>query len=141
MRPAFGSTDESAESIFYRPSPARILDILRNKTAALASPTTLAEFPSLVAQILRNGLDEGILDAYKSALDPQGEEGTRDLGKRRAVAEQARTRVACEVIGGYLSPDVFQSLVSSYEYVPSSARTRARLPFLGFPCASLNASE
>lgn len=94
----------------YRPSPARILALLRTKTTALAAPRTFAGFPSLVAQILRGGLDEAVLDAYQDAL-----EGDEKGGGKAKVAEQARVRVACELVGGYLPPEVFQCLVSSFE--------------------------
>lgn len=38
-----------------------------------------------------------------------------EVVKRQRIAEQARTRVACEIVGGYLAPDVHQCLVRSYE--------------------------
>jgi hypothetical protein len=50
-------------------------------------------------------------------LEPNGEGKEREVERRQRVGEQARVRVACEIIGQYLSPDVFQALVTSYEYV------------------------
>lgn len=131
--PAFNASDESEATTFYRPSPARILTILRAKTTALAHPPTFAAFPSLVAQILRNGLDEEVLAAYRGALDEEGGK-EREVERKKRIAEQARVRVACEIIGGYLSPDVFQALVSSYEYVPPFPFSMHALT--GYPIAS-----
>lgn len=120
---AFGQSSEtnpSEESIYYRASPRRILHILRSKVDKLSDATTLASFPSLVKQILRNGLDEDILDAYKAAMVDVEDEKVQqkkqeELVKRQKIAEQARTRVACEIVGGYLAPDVHQCLVRRYE--------------------------
>jgi hypothetical protein len=86
----------------------------------LAAPETLATFPSLVKQILRNGLDEEFLDAYKAAMADEVEDKVQqrkqdEVVRRQKIAEQARTRVACEIVGGYLGPDVHQCLVRSYE--------------------------
>lgn len=121
---AFGQptdTDPSEQSTYYRASPKRILQILRLKVNKLADPQTLASFPSLVKQILRNGLDEEFLDAYKSAMgeevgDDKVQQRKQDeVIRRQKIADQARTRVACEIVGGYLAPDVHQCLVRSYE--------------------------
>ncbi|KAI5449995.1 hypothetical protein NCC49_003886 [Naganishia albida] len=111
----------SEDSTYYRASPQRILQILRIKVDKLAAPETLATFPSLVKQILRNGLDEEFLDAYKAAMVDEVEDKTQqrkheEVVKRQRIAEQARTRVACEIVGGYLAPDVHQCLVRSYDF-------------------------
>lgn len=121
---AFGhptETNSSEESTYYRASPQRILQILRSKVDKLADPQTLASFPSLVKQILRNGLDEEFLDAYKAAMgeevgdDKVQQRKQEEVVRRQRIAEQARARVACEIVGGYLPPDVHQCLVRSYE--------------------------
>lgn len=60
------------------------------------------------------------MDAYKAAMVDEVEDKTQqrkheEVVKRQRIAEQARTRVACEIVGGYLAPDVHQCLVRSYE--------------------------
>lgn len=101
-----------------------ILDLLRSKVNKLANAATLSSFPSLVKQILRGGLDEEILNAYQAVLEDaeQVEDKVQlkknaEVVRKRQVADQARVKVACEIVGQYLSADVFQCLVQSYEYV------------------------
>lgn len=112
------------QDTFYRASPRLVLGLLRLKVDKLADAATLSSFPSLLKQILRGGVDEDILDAYQAVLD--GAENVEDkaqlkktaeVTRKRKVADQARVKIACEIIGQYLSAEVFQCLVKSYEYV------------------------
>ncbi|KAJ9119988.1 hypothetical protein QFC24_005471 [Naganishia onofrii] len=111
------------QDTFYRASPRLVLGLLRLKVDKLADAATLSSFPSLLKQILRGGVDEDILDAYQAVLggaenveDKAQLKKTAEVPRKRKVADQARVKVACEIIGQYLSADVFQCLVKSYDF-------------------------
>ncbi|KAJ9113235.1 hypothetical protein QFC22_006074 [Naganishia vaughanmartiniae] len=112
------------QDTFYRASPRLVLDLLRIKVDKLANAATLSSFPSLLKQILRGGVDEDMLYAYQAVLEGAEQvvdkvqlKKNAEAARKQKVADQARVKVACEIIGQYLSADVFQCLVKSYEYV------------------------
>ncbi|KAJ9104675.1 hypothetical protein QFC21_002173 [Naganishia friedmannii] len=123
------STDEVTQpttidqDTFYRASPRLILDLLRSKVDKLANAATVSSFPSLLKQILRGGVDEDMLNAYQAVIDDveRVEDKAQlkkhaEMVKTQRVADQARVKVACEIIGQYLSAEVFQCLVNSYDF-------------------------
>ncbi|KAG5638886.1 hypothetical protein H0H81_009189, partial [Sphagnurus paluster] len=83
------------EIVVYRLSHPKVLEYLRGKIARLSSADALEVSRTVIRSLARDGLMED--------------------GKE-ALLQAGRTRAACDLTSHYLSPDLRQSLISSYNF-------------------------
>ncbi|KAH9949549.1 ribonuclease H2, subunit B [Amylocystis lapponica] len=93
--------DITPEITVYRYSPVKVEEYLKAKVARLAK----AEVFEASRTLTRNLAKDGLMEDGKEAL-----------------LESARVRAACDLVSQYITQDLYNALVASYEYVSQPLR-------------------
>ncbi|KAI0081258.1 hypothetical protein K474DRAFT_1635966 [Panus rudis PR-1116 ss-1] len=96
--------DITEDIVVYRYSPERVVKYLKNKVSRVANPTLLDGSRTIVRSLAKDGLME---DGKESLL------------------ESGRLRAACDLISHYTPPDIFDSLLASYDFAALNAHLEA----------------
>jgi len=111
----------------FKFTPAKALELLRAKVAALTAPTTFATFPALERSLAKDGLASGIdqAGADETLLSREYFEQNLLSCWGYPLLTEARVKTTCEVVSQYLSPLWKEKLLASYDLSRLDAHLKA----------------